>query len=108
MTLALLGLNPIAAFPIMSGSSALLLPVASRRFLLCRRYALAAAIGLTVAGIPGVLVAAYVVRSLPLVALRWLVVIAVSFVAISMLRAALRRPQQSVDPRQPADLGSSG
>jgi len=88
ITLSLLGMNPIAAFPIMTGSSALLMQVASLRFLRAKRLCLPVALGLTLGGIPGVIVAAYVVRSLPLAALRWLVCVAVTYVAASMLRSA--------------------
>jgi uncharacterized membrane protein YfcA len=46
------------------------------------------ALGLAIGGIPGVLVAAYIVKSLPLVAMRWLVIIVVLYAAITMLRSA--------------------
>lgn len=85
---SLLGMNPIAAFPIMMSSTAFLMPVASTRFIRFDRYALRAAIGLTLAGIPAVLIAALLVKSLPLTTLRWLVVIVVTFTAASMLRSA--------------------
>jgi uncharacterized membrane protein YfcA len=87
--LALLGMNPISAFPIMTASSAFLMPVASLQFLKSRRYLQPTALALTIGGIPGVLIAAYVVKSLPLGALRWLVAAVVAYVAVSMLRAAL-------------------
>ncbi len=91
ITLALLGMNPAAAFPIMTASSAFLMPVASLQFLKSKRYQLPTALALTLGGIPGVLVAVYIVKSMNLTALRWLVAVAVTFVAVSMLRAALRR-----------------
>jgi uncharacterized membrane protein YfcA len=40
-------------------------------------------------GIAGVLVAAYIVKSLPLTALRWLVIVVVSYAALAMLRSAM-------------------
>jgi uncharacterized membrane protein YfcA len=98
ITLALLGINPITAFPIMTGSTACLMPVASLRFLRSKRYALGAALGLTLAGIPAVLVAALVVKSLPLTALRWLVAVVVIYVGLSMLYAALRAPRTERKP----------
>jgi uncharacterized membrane protein YfcA len=85
---SLLGLNPIAAFPIMMGSCAFLMPVAGLRFIASRRYDLRAALGLALGGIPGVLIAAFVVKSLPLLWLRWLVVVVVLYTAVAMLRAA--------------------
>jgi uncharacterized membrane protein YfcA len=67
------------------------MPTASVRFLATRRYSLPAALGLAIAGLPGVLIAAYIVKQLSLTALRWLVVGIVLYVAIGMLRAALTR-----------------
>jgi uncharacterized membrane protein YfcA len=90
ITLALLGVSPIAAFPIMMASCAFLMPVASVRFMKAGRYRLSAALGLTLGGVPAVFVAAYLVKELPLVALRWLVVAVVSYVAVTMLRASMR------------------
>jgi uncharacterized membrane protein YfcA len=85
---SLLGMNPIAAFPIMMGSCAFLMPAGSLRFVARRRYSARAAIGLAIGGIPAVLLAAYVVKSLPLDWLRWLVVIVVVYTAFGLLRSA--------------------
>jgi len=76
----------------MMGSCAFLMPVAALRFIAAGRYERRAAVGLSLGGIPGVLVAAFVVKSLPLVWLRWLVVLVVLYAAIAMLRAALTGP----------------
>ncbi len=89
---ALLGMNPRAAFPIMMGSCAFLMPVASMRFIRKGSYSLAPAVGLTLGGLPAVLVAAFVVKSLPLTALRWLVVAVVFYTASAMLRSAGQKP----------------
>ena len=88
---SLLGMSPIAAFPIMMGSCAFLMPAGSLRFVARRRYDARAAIGLAIGGIPAVLIAAYVVKSLPLDWLRWLVVVVVVYAAAGLLRSALRR-----------------
>jgi uncharacterized membrane protein YfcA len=85
---SLLGMSPLAAFPIMMGSCALLMPVGGARFVRTGRYHLGAALGLTLGGIPGVLVAAYVVKSLPIFWLRWLVLVVVLYAALQMLRSA--------------------
>lgn len=85
---SLLGMNPAAAFPIMMGSCAFLMPVGSLRFIRTNRYDLRTALGLTLGGIPGVLLAAYLVKSLPLGAVRWLVVVVVLYAAVMMLRSA--------------------
>jgi uncharacterized membrane protein YfcA len=90
---SLLGMAPLAAFPIMMGSSAFLLPVASARFFERQSYEPLVALGLTLGGLPGVLVAAFLVKSLPLGALRWLVVAAAFWAAILLFRSALRGSQ---------------
>jgi len=82
--ISLLGMNPTTAFPIMMGSCAFLMPVASIRFLKARRYDRPAAIGLTVGGIPGVLLAAFLVKALPLDAVRGLVVLVISYTAVTL------------------------
>jgi uncharacterized membrane protein YfcA len=87
---SLLGMNAKAAFPIMMGSCAFLMPIAGMRFVERRAYAPGVALGLTLGGIPAVLVAAYVVRSLPLDAVRVLVVVVAAYTATSLLRAAMR------------------
>jgi uncharacterized membrane protein YfcA len=92
---ALLGMNPKAAFPIMMGSCAFLMPIGSLRFIQRKSYSLAAAVGLTVGGIPAVLLAAYFVKSLPLTALRWLIFAVVVYTAATMLRSALSRSSQA-------------
>jgi uncharacterized membrane protein YfcA len=88
---SLLGMNPIAAFPIMMGSCAFLMPIAGLRFIAAQRYDARAALGLALGGIPGVLIAAFIVKQLPLLWLRWLVVAVVLYTAIAMLRAARAR-----------------
>jgi uncharacterized membrane protein YfcA len=91
ITLALLGMHPLAAFPIMMGACALLQPVASLRFFQTGAFAWGPALGLAAGGIAGVLVAAYIVKSLPLIALRWLVIVVIAYAAFAMLRSAARR-----------------
>lgn len=86
---SLLGMNPLAAFPIMMGSCAFLMPIGGERFARTGRYDVSAALGLTLGGVPAVLVAVYVVKSMPMVWLRWLVVIVVLYAAVLMLRSAL-------------------
>lgn len=85
---SLLGMDPRAAFPIMMGSGAFVATIAGARFIARARFDSRAALGLTLAGIPGVLIAAWVVQSLPLDALRWVVLVVVVYSALSLLRAA--------------------
>ncbi len=85
---SLLGMNPKAAFPIMMGSCAFLMPIGSFRFMREQSYSMRAAFGLAIGGIPGVLLAAYIVKELPLDMVRWLVIAVVIYTAVTMLHAA--------------------
>ena len=85
---SLLGMNPTAAFPIMMGSCAFLMPVGSLRFIRERAYSLPNALGLAIGGIPAVMVAALLVVSMNLNTVRWLVIAVVLYTAISMLTSA--------------------
>jgi uncharacterized membrane protein YfcA len=85
---SLLGMDPTAAFPIMMGSCAFLMPTASAQFVRKGKYDLRAAVGLTAGGVPGVLLAFYVFQSLPVQAVRWLVVVVVIYAAVTLLRAS--------------------
>lgn len=86
---SLLGMDPRAAFPIMMSSGAMMAMAGGIRFMKAGRFDTRAALGLTLGGIPGVLVAGLLVRSLPLSVLRWMVVVVVVYAAGSMLRSAL-------------------
>ena len=88
---SLLGMNPVTAFPIMMGSCAFLMPAASVRFIRGNGFNIRATLGLLIGGIPAVLIAAFIVKSLPLTVVRWLVVVVVVYTAIGLLRAAMRQ-----------------
>lgn len=87
---SLLGMTPAAAFPIMMGSCAFLMPTCSVRFVKTGTYDKRAAIGLAIGGIPAVLVAASIFRTLPVSTVRWLVVAVVVYTSINMLATAAR------------------
>src|SRR5256714_514177 len=57
--ISLLGMNPTAAFPIMMGSCAFLMPVGSAEFIRKEKYDPRAAIGLAIGGIPAALPPAF-------------------------------------------------
>jgi uncharacterized membrane protein YfcA len=96
----MLGMDPKAAFPIMMGSCAFLMPTASARFLRLGAFDAKAIVGLAIGGVPAVLIAAYLVKSLPLETVRWLVIAVVVYTAATMLRAAMT--DRSVPPEKPA------
>jgi uncharacterized membrane protein YfcA len=88
--IALLGMNPTSAFPIMMGSCAFLMPVASVRFIKSGRYDPRALLGLLIGGLPAVLIAAFIVHSLDVRVMNWLVIVVVVYTATSLLRTAAR------------------
>ena len=87
---SLLGMNQKAAFPLMMGSCAFLMPVASYKFIRSGKYDARAALGLTVLGIPGVAMAAWIVGELSVEAVNWLVVFVVIYTACSMIYAGAK------------------
>ncbi|WP_418964724.1 hypothetical protein [Cetobacterium sp.] len=80
-----LGLSPIVAFPIMMGSCAFLMPAASIRFIKEDSYNRRATLIITLTGIVGVIIAAYIVKTLPLNVLGWLVIVVVSYTATKLM-----------------------
>ena len=88
--LGLLGMHPIAAYPIMIGSDGVLIPVASLGFLRSGRFSHGVALGLTLGGLLGTLVAFPLIKSIGehLALMRWLVIVVILYAAVSMLRSA--------------------
>ncbi|MES1259931.1 MAG: TSUP family transporter, partial [Gemmatimonadota bacterium] len=70
----MLGMNAKAVFPVMATSASVILPAAAIRFYRSGRFDKRTAIGFALGGIPGVLLAVFVVKSLPLTAVKWIVV----------------------------------
>lgn len=91
----LLGLTPIAAFPIMMASCAALMPVASREFIRKGDYNRNACIGITIGGIIGVFVAVKLVKSLDMHVLTWLVIVVVTYTAITMLYSGFKHAKSA-------------
>lgn len=83
-----LGMSPKVAFPIMMGSCAFLQPVAAAKFVKEGAYNRKASLSINLFGIVGVLIAAFVVKSLPLDILKWLIVFVILFTAAMMFRSA--------------------
>jgi uncharacterized membrane protein YfcA len=86
----MLGMNVRSAFPIMMGSCAFLMPFASVKFMKTGLFDAKAAIGLALGSIPAVLIAAYIIRELPLTALRWVILVVIVYTSFMLLRAANR------------------
>jgi uncharacterized membrane protein YfcA len=90
--LALLGMHPIAAYPIMIGSDGVLIPVASLGFLKSGRFSPAVAVGLAIGGVVGTLLAFPLVKTLGdhLTLMRWVVIGVILYAAVTMLRSAMQ------------------
>jgi uncharacterized membrane protein YfcA len=86
--LSLLGMDPRLCFPVMAGGAALMGAGAGARHILIGKLDLRVVLGLALGGIPGVLVAAYIVVTMPIEMLRWLVIVVVLYAAAVMGRAA--------------------
>jgi uncharacterized membrane protein YfcA len=98
---SLLGMNARAAFPIMMGSCAFLMPLSGIEFIRRGAYDFRASLGLTIGGVPAVLAAAFLVTHASLDAVRWLVIAVASYTAFTMLIAAKRdeaAPDQVAGP----------
>ncbi len=105
--LSLFGMDPRLAFPIMASSAAFSMVGAGAR--LVRDKAgldLRVVLGMAVGAIPAVLIAAFVVREMPLELLRWLVVAVVTYAGITLLRAAATGTTQTIEAAE-ADLSAS-
>lgn len=86
----MLGMSPAVAFPIMMGSCAFLMPLASIKFIKEGAYNRKASLALTISGIFGILIAVYLVKSLPIKILKWLVIVVVTYTAVTLLRDYLK------------------
>lgn len=86
-----LGMSPAVAFPIMMGSCAFLMPPASIRFIREGAYNRKAAVAMAIPGVIAVLIAAFIVKSLPLDILRWIVIAVILYTAATMLHAAFKK-----------------
>jgi len=100
--LSLMGLEPRAAFPIMMGSCAFIFPSAGLKLLRHPDLKMGLVVATTVGAIPGILIAAFLVKSLPLELLRWLVILVVLYTSCVMLLAARRREEDL-----PAEAGAT-
>jgi uncharacterized membrane protein YfcA len=95
--LSLMGMDPRLCFPIMAAGGSLMGAGASVRHVAIGQIDLRIVLGLAIGGIPAVLVAALIVKSMPLEILRWLVFVVVLYAAAVMFRAAIigRREEES-------------
>ena len=84
-----LGMSPLVAFPIMMGSCAFLMPPASAKFIKEGAYNRKASVSMAIPGIIAVLIAAFLIKSLPLNTLRWVVIVVIIYTSLVMFKSAL-------------------
>jgi len=94
--LSLLGLDPRLAFPIMASACAFLMPATGFSFVKSSRIDLRIVIGLAIGGIPATIIAALIVKEMPIVWLRWGVVVVVLYAAVLLLRSAFSNKPATV------------
>jgi uncharacterized membrane protein YfcA len=86
--LSLMGMDPRLCFPIMAASAGLMGGVASVRHIQMGQMDLKIVLAIALGGFPAVLVAAFIVKEMPVEALRWLVIVVVLYAAAVMARSA--------------------
>ena len=86
--LSLMGMDPRLCFPIMAASAGLTMAGASVRYIRIGEVNLRIVMGMALGGIPAVFAAAFIVKTMPIELLRWLVIVIVLYAAIVMLRGA--------------------
>jgi uncharacterized membrane protein YfcA len=98
--LSLMGMDPRLCFPIMAAGGSLMGAGASVRHIAIRQIDLRIVLGLAIGGIPAVLVAAFIVKAMPVDLLRWLVLVVVLYTSAVMLRSAAagRRQEKAGKP----------
>lgn len=96
-TVYALGLNPGVAFPIMMGACTFSVPVGSMQFIKFDSYSRKITLFASTAGVIGVLVAAFVVKSMDVSALQWLVAAVILYSAVTMIMSTLKETKTETD-----------
>ena len=96
---SLMGMDPRASFPIMAVGASLMGAGSSFQHVRVGQVNLKVVLGLAIGGIPAVLVAAFIVKSMRLEYLRWLVFAVVIYAAAVMIHAAIKgRREHRAEP----------
>ncbi|EOH75783.1 MULTISPECIES: sulfite exporter TauE/SafE family protein [Enterococcus] len=86
----MLGLSPLVAFPVMMGSCAGLMPIASLNFVKTGDYARKVSLAITVGGIIGVIIAAKFVTGLDLEILTYIIILVIIYTGITYIRKSMK------------------
>ena len=101
---SLMGMDPRLCFPIMAAGAGLAGAAASIGHIKIGEIDFRLATGITLGGIPLVFVAAFIVKSMSVEMLRWLVFVVVLYAGAVMLRAALQGRKGEQEPLVPEAL----
>jgi len=104
VTLSLMGMNPRLVFPIMAAGAAMMGAGACVRHIQMRNLDMRVVVGLAIGGVPAVLVAAFLVKQMPLDVLRWLVILVVVYAAAIMFRASWLGRKEGKSPEATATV----
>ena len=88
--LSLMGMDPHYCFPIMASGASLMGAGSSIRFVKVPEIDLRIVVGLTLGGIPAVLVAALIVKPMDVDVLRYVITVVVFYTAAVMARASIK------------------
>lgn len=86
----MLGLSPLVAFPVMMGSCAGLMPIASLNFVKEGDYARKVSLAITVGGIIGVYIAANFVTGLDLNVLTYIIICVILYTGVTYIRKSMK------------------
>ncbi|MBW0007740.1 MAG: TSUP family transporter [Sphingomonas sp.] len=104
---SLMGMDPHYCFPIMASGASLMGAGSSMRFIKVPEIDLRIVVGLTLGGIPAVLVAALIVKQMDVDILRYLITVVVFYTAIVMARAAIKGHREHKAEGATAPLAAS-
>lgn len=96
-TVYALGLNPGVAFPIMMGACTFSVPVGSMQFIKLDSYSRKITLFAAIFGSLGVLVAVFIVKSMDVAMLQWLVVGVLIYSAITMIKDIIKAKNGAVE-----------
>lgn len=99
VVVCLLGMSPLVAFPMMMCSAATGLSTAAIGFMKQGNYHKGACVGNIIGGAIGVLIAAYLVKSLPLTILKWLVVVVAIYTSFTLFKSSGKKKEQKIQAK---------
>lgn len=101
-TICLLGMNPVIAYPVMYGTCMFLIPVAAFRFIKEGRYSRKQALTCNTIGLIGTFSAFFLVVSIPIYWIKWLITAVLVYTSYTMFRDAKKAKQVAGDVAEEA------